>query len=376
MDRRREIFINGRYLTQRMTGVQRYAMEVVLSLDRLLTAGTLGGGHRVTLLVPPGSFPLPALRSIRVVQGGNLSGHFWEQIDLPRLARAGLLFNPCGPSPLFHPCQVTMLPDASVFLAPEGYSFAYIAWTRLLYLSAGMRAKIILTISAYSKKKLLDHCRTLSEQKVHVVYPGSNHVLDRGTDTGILNDLFKNGRRDYVLCVGSQQANKNVKIVASVSEWLDERGISTIVTGGGSKTVFRGEEINAGRVTKTGYVSDAELETLYKNARCFIFPSFEEGFGIPPLEAMRCRCPVISSSSASMPEVCGDGAIYFDPKDVEGLKSALDVVLSNAVLADQLKARGAVQAEKYTWDQTALGVWEHLQREAAASARVSSRRNP
>src|ERR1039458_2271315 len=111
----KDIFINGRYLTQRITGVQRVATEVVLSLDRFLEAGTLGQSHRVTLLAPKGNYELPNLRSIRLVRAGTFSGHPWEQFDLPRLARGGVLFNPCGPSPLLHPCQVTMLPDASVF---------------------------------------------------------------------------------------------------------------------------------------------------------------------------------------------------------------------------------------------------------------------
>jgi glycosyltransferase involved in cell wall biosynthesis len=376
MNKKRKIFINGRYLTQRITGVQRYAAEVVSSLDRLLKAGTLGDGHCVTLLAPTGSYQLPALKSIRLVQSGVLSGHLWEQIELPRLARDGLLFNPCGPSPLFHSCQITMLPDASVFVAPQGYSFAYRVWTRLLYLSAGLRAKAILTISKYSKGKLLDHCWTLSRKKIYVVYPGSDHMLRCGIDNGILDNLLKNGRRDYVLCVGSQQANKNVKIVTSISGWLEERGISTIITGGSNKTVYRGEEKDEGDVTKTGYVTDSQLRALYQNARCFIFPSFEEGFGIPPLEAMHCGCPVVASSSASMPEVCGDGALYFDPHDVQGLKDALDAVLSNTVVADRLRAQGVSQVERYTWDKTALGVWDRLQWEARISVRKGGRSEP
>jgi glycosyltransferase involved in cell wall biosynthesis len=361
----KQIFINGRYLTQRITGVQRVATEVVFSLDRFLEAGTLGGGCDVTLLAPTGNYSLPNLKSIRLVQGGRFSGHPWEQLDLPRLARGGVLFNPCGPSPLFHPCQVTMLPDASIFMAPQGYSFAYRTWTRLLYRVAGFRAKSILTISNYSKGKLLEYCKTISRGKIHVVYLGSDHVLRCGIDDGILGDIFGNTRRDYVLCVGSQQANKNVKIVARVSGWLNERGVSTIVTGGSSKAVFRGEEFDEEKVTKTGYVTDEQLRALYENASCFIFPSFEEGFGIPPLEAMRCGCPVVASSSASMPEVCGDAAVYFDPRDAESLKAALDSVLKDPEVAGKLRAAGLVQTERYNWDHSALAIWGYLEREAS-----------
>jgi glycosyltransferase involved in cell wall biosynthesis len=360
----KEIFINGRYLTQPVTGVQRVATEVVSSLDRLLEAGTIGSGPGVTLLAPKGDAAPPKLSQIRFVQGGTFSGHPWEQFDLPRLARGGVLFNPCGPSPLFHSCQITMLHDASVFRAPQSYSFAYRTWTRLLYRNAGLRARSILTVSNYSKGQLLEYCKALSSDRIQVVYPGSDHAFRCEADNGILHDLFGNAPRDYVLCVGSQQANKNIKIVASISGWLRERGISTVVIGGSIKAVFRGEEIDKEKVIKTGFVSDARLRALYENARCFIFPSFDEGFGLPPLEAMRCGCPVVASSSASMPEVCGDGAFYFDPRDAESLKSALDAVLSNPKLAHKLRASGAVQAAKYTWDECALGIWHYLQREA------------
>jgi glycosyltransferase involved in cell wall biosynthesis len=360
----KRIFINGRYLTQRITGVQRVATEVVSSLDGFLEAGTISSGHEVTLLAPKGKYPVPQLRKIRLVQAGTFSGHPWEQLDLPRLALGGVLFNPCGPSPLFHSCQITMLPDASVFMAPQGYSFAYRTWTKLLYRVAGLRAKNILTISNYSKEKLLEYCKTLTRDKIHVVYPGSDHILRCRSDDGILNDLFGDTRRDYVLCVGSQQANKNVKIVAGISGWLKAKGFSTIVTGGSSKAVFRGPEIEEEKVTKTGYVSDERLRALYENARCFVFPSFEEGFGIPPLEAMHCGCPVVASRSASMPEVCGEAAVYFDPRDSESLKKALDTVLSNRELADKMRAGGGAQAGKYTWNQCAIGVWDCLQREA------------
>jgi len=360
----KRIFINGRYLAQRITGVQRVATEVVASLDGFLEAGTIGSGYEVTLLAPKGDYQIPELKRIKLIQAGNLSGHPWEQLELPRLARGGLLFNPCGPSPLFHPCQITMLPDASIFIAPQGYSLAYRTWTKLLYRVAGLRAKTILTISNYSKVKLLEHCETLSQDRIHVVYLGSDHILRCGIDNGILGAVFGDSRRDYVLCVGSQQANKNVKIVARISEWLDGRGFATIVTGGTSKAVFRGEEIGGERVTKTGYVTDAQLRALYENARCFIFPSFEEGFGIPPLEAMRCGCPVVASSSASMPEVCGDAVVYFDPRDAESLKGALDRVLNSPEVVGKLRASGLVQTERYNWDQSALAIWSYLEREA------------
>lgn len=357
----RTIFINGRYLTQNVTGVQRFAAEVVRALDTLLHANELTFDGELCLVTPEGHHPLPSLNRIKIVQHGTRSGHLWEQLDLPRLAHAGLLFNPCGPSPIFHPCQVTVLHDASVFLAPQGYSWAYRTWTRLLYLSSGIRARQVLTVSHYSRRQLLEHCKTLAADRVSVVSPGSDHVLHWRCDDEILLKRLGPGTKPYVLCVGSQQANKNIGIVASLAPWLHARGIETVITGGTANAVFRSEAVASDQIVRTGYVSDAMLNSLYRNAQCFVFPSFEEGFGIPPLEAMRCACPVIVSSSASMPEVCGDAAEYFDPRDPQDLKRALCSVLDDAARSSELKRLGLHHAQEFTWQRTARSVWEHLQ---------------
>jgi glycosyltransferase involved in cell wall biosynthesis len=111
----------------------------------------------------------------------------------------------------------------------------------------------------------------------------------------------------------------------------------------------------------TGYVSDAELRALYENAACFVYPSFYEGFGLPPLEAMTCGCPVVVSRAASLPEVCGDAAVYCDPCDPADIARAMERVLGNPAAQEDLRRRSLERARTFSWKQTACAVLGHLE---------------
>jgi glycosyltransferase involved in cell wall biosynthesis len=99
-----------------------------------------------------------------------------------------------------------------------------------------------------------------------------------------------------------------------------------------------------------GYVSDEELRALYEGAQSFVFPSLYEGFGIPPLEAMQCGCPVLAARAASIPEVCGDAALYFNPLSPSELAAVLMQVATNEPLRKQMRERGYEQANRFSWE--------------------------
>jgi glycosyltransferase involved in cell wall biosynthesis len=103
----------------------------------------------------------------------------------------------------------------------------------------------------------------------------------------------------------------------------------------------------------TGYVSNSQLAALYQKASCFIFPSLYEGFGIPLLEAMHYRCPVIASNAASLPEVGGDAAVYFDPKNSNDLVKALDEVIGNDQVRQSLVKKGLKRVQLFSWERSA-----------------------
>ena len=113
----------------------------------------------------------------------------------------------------------------------------------------------------------------------------------------------------------------------------------------------------------TGYVPDADLPALYGGATAFVFPSLYEGFGLPPLEAMACGTPVVTSNVSSLPEVVGDAALTVDPTDVKAIAEAINGILDNPALAADLRARGLARAKQFTWERTAqqtLAVYDEV----------------
>jgi glycosyltransferase involved in cell wall biosynthesis len=131
-------------------------------------------------------------------------------------------------------------------------------------------------------------------------------------------------------------------VLTGVSGWQDRK----------FKKVFaRLPEKVKEKIIFTGYVEDDDLPFLYSGARCFCYMSIYEGFGLPPLEAMQCGTPVITSNTSSLPEVVGDAGIMLDPHDVEGLVDAFNRVLNNETLRNEMIAKGLEQAKKFSWDQ-------------------------
>ena len=114
------------------------------------------------------------------------------------------------------------------------------------------------------------------------------------------------------------------------------------------------EKNNLGeRIFFTGYVEDADIAAIYNLAKLFVFPSLYEGFGIPPLEAQACGCPVVCSNVASMPEVCGDSVIYFDPCNVKEMRDKIQMVLNDEILQNELRVKGFENIKRFSWEHSA-----------------------
>jgi len=137
-------------------------------------------------------------------------------------------------------------------------------------------------------------------------------------------------------------------------DYLKANDYDVVLTGTTNSRIFRNAvpEVPS-RVRHLGYVSDGELRALYEGAACFLYPSLYEGFGLPPLEAMACGCPVVVSRSGSLPEVCGDAALYCDPLDPADIARATSSVVGSPTLRSELASLGIQRAKHFTWEQTA-----------------------
>lgn len=219
------------------------------------------------------------------------------------------------------------------------------------YLLAEKASKII-AISENTKKDIIKYFK-IDHKKIEVVYLGNSLKIP---------DCSKVKLRlpeAYLLYVGDRHLYKNFKtFINSVAPLLNENKNMSIVCAGGKE--IRLDEINlfkdlgvSGRVYHYRVRNDGILSCLYVNAAAFIYPSLYEGFGIPILEAFSCGCPVVLSDSSSFPEIAGDAAVYFDPKDSVSIREAVKNILYNDNLKKELKSKGFGRLKNFSWDKTA-----------------------
>jgi glycosyltransferase involved in cell wall biosynthesis len=339
------IAINGRFLTQATTGVQRFAAEVTTALAMLAAAGE---ASRPRLLAPRGAPEGFAGLPVEIV--GRASGQAWEQLELPGAAAADILLNLGNTAPIRRRAkQVVVIHDAGVFDTPESYTAAFRAWYRTMHGALARSDARIVTVSAFSRGRLAERLR-LDPDRITVMPEGGEHVTRPAADREV---LAKHGLKPlgYALAVGTRAAHKNLDALRDAAALLGERGMVLAVAGAVNSAVFGGSaDVQGGAVRALGRVTDAELRALYENALCLLFPSRYEGFGLPPLEAMWCGCPVLASRAGAVPEVCGEAALWFEDG---GAAAALRRLLDEPGLRDRLRAEGAARAKLYTWPAAA-----------------------
>ena len=353
---RKIIYINGKFLGQRMTGVQRCAKEIVKSLDSM--AENLP--YELVLLTPRRSAGQLALKHIPVRGCGHLQGTLWEQLELPFYASDGCLLNLCNCAPLFKRCQAMILHDVSFMAVPEAYGFLYRIWHRFMSFVLSRHLPLIFTDSEFSRGEI-ERYLAIPAERMHVVYLGADHMGRMVPEKALLKELgLQEG--SYVLAVSSQSLHKNFGLVLQAAELLPERKF--VIVGQSNLAVFKavGSQALPGNVVFTGYVADDSLAALYKHAACFVYPSLYEGFGLPPLEAMSYGTPVIAARAASLPEVLGEGALYVDPRSSEELAEAISLLMGDADQRERFIAKGRAQYSKYSWDETAKQIMERMGR--------------
>ena len=346
------LYINGRFLTQPSTGVQRYAREIVANLDSLLEDRKLENKVCIRCLVPRGTNSITSWKNITIEEVGVDRGNLWEQIDLPLYLKGGFLFSPANSGPFLYRNQAVTFHDATVFAMPEAYSFLFRLKYRLIFTSLARRAKVIFTDSKFSQSELSRYLKQ-DPEKFNVIHLAGDHLDRLQADTSILSrhDLLRDG---YIFMVGSQSAHKNLMAVWNALEFTNH-DIKVVFAGAGYQKIFdrRVARIRTKSITALGYVTDEELKALYSNALGLIFPSYYEGFGLPILEAMHCGCPVLCARATSLPEVAGEAALFFDPTNASDMANAIDWVVSDPQLRNDLIQKGYQRAKDFSWRITA-----------------------
>lgn len=335
-----QIFVNGRFRSHKITGVQRYAHELTARLR------------------------LPVFQPANKLKGWR--GHAWEQTVLPARALHGLLWSPCAAGPVVASRQVVTIHDLSPLDHPEWFSPAYSAWYRLLLPRLVGSARHLIAVSEYTKQRLINRLNVPSE-KITVIYNGRDPKFAANSSS---SDLPALPSPRYILSVGSLEPRKNLRTLLSAwASVLPElpADLWLVVVGSGDTAVYKAALSGTlpARTHLTGYVDDRQLVALYTHCLAFVYPSLYEGFGLPPLEAMSCGAPVLTSSVTSLPEVCGTAAIYADPLNPLDLASKLKLISTDSSLRLQLRERGFAQAQLFSWENAAQKTMNLLQSAAS-----------
>lgn len=361
--------INGRFLTQPTTGVQRYAANVVKAMDQALDKGT-----RLPVVAPAAASDL-SLSKIQLERCGPLKGHGWEQVTLPLRWREPLL-NLCNTAPAAKKDQIICIHDANVFAAPESYSPAFRACYTKLQPLLVRRSLRVATVSHTSARQLARYL-PISLDNIAVLPNGHEHVFEWNPARAelapdIVSEIRAAGRQ-YVLALGSRARHKNLELLIKAAEALDNLQIDIVIAGGGAG-IFSADLLGQrSNVRMMGRVSDDDLAHLLQNALCLAFPSLTEGFGLPILEAMASGCPVVASNCASMPEVCGRAALLASPHEVDQWIAHVRALRQSGTLVGELRELGYERVRDFSWSRTAAGYLELLQQPDRRSSRSASR---
>jgi glycosyltransferase involved in cell wall biosynthesis len=344
------VYINARFLTQPVTGVQRFAIELSKALL------SVSKDIQFSFLTPKNVLHTDLAAQFNTRSCGNLTGHAWEQLELPFYSQNSLLLNFCNTAPLVKRRQIVTVHDATYFAMPETFSASFRMWYQFLLPKLGRRSLAMTTVSTFSKQELIRY-NVASEHRISVISPSGEHIKKYPSDTGVFRKHQLT--RPFVLAVSSQSPNKNFAALAASLAHLPGRSFDVVIAGGRHPSFANVSSL--GMVKQVGYVSNEELKALYEHASCFVYPSLYEGFGLPPLEAMACGCPVIVSNAASLPEVCGDAALYVDPHDPKTIAAQLEHLVSNESLQRELRQKGLERAKQFSWEKGANETLEVIQ---------------
>lgn len=332
-----KILIDGRVLAHDNTsGVQRHAQEITKAL--------LKADHTI----------IPATPKYK----NRYYQQIWEHTLLPFYARKyDILYCPSNIAPIWLPKKTRLiltLHDLAFLDFTKQYSSVFQKYYAFLVPKNIQRAEHILTISNFSKKRIVREYPWVTN-KISVIHHGtSSHFVPSNQQ-----------KSDYVLYVGTMNRIKNFQVLLEIFLTPILKNINLKMILPNAPTFSEDLYINtliqkakeSANMDIIDCVSQEELKRYYQNAKIFVFPSFHESFGFPPLEAMACGIPVIVSNSTALPEVCGEAALYVDPHSANDIIEKIQMILQDETLQKKMIQKGLERSAQFTWDNAAQ---EHI----------------
>ena len=354
--------VNGRFLKQALTGVQRVARELTREIDSMIAEGEAQVRLRL-LCEADADVSSLQLRATQVEYLGGTTGHLWEQLVLPPAIKGDLLLCIGNTAPVLSLLGggrvAVMIHDISYRLYPRAYTTRYRLGHAVMLPFLLRRADPIITVSA-AERAMLAAVDPAAASRIMVAQNGG--WRDDDAAKTIIDDE-RSG--DFLLYVGAFSQRKNYAgLIAAAVQLARSDGLPIVLVGACDPILMPSPSQIPQDVTDmirfAGPLDDAVLASLYRNAACLIFPSFYEGSGLPPIEAMSFGCPVVASDIASLRERGGDAAEYCDPYDTQSIVDAVRRVVRDPERARTLAAAGYHQAARYSWREQARSVLRAL----------------
>ena len=338
------IYINGRFLTQPMTGVERYAYMICKTLAEL--------GKDFTIICPKS--PIMScydISNLPIVHYGFGKSHLWEQCVLPFYfigKKNYVVMSFTGLGSILIRNKIMTIHDLSFLENPKWFSKYYYWWYKIMTPLAVRTSKHIITVSEFSKKEILRFYPFIKEENISIAYNAADDKFFhfQSQDCAPV--------KPFALTVSSLDPRKN--FVRLIEAFKDIKDLSLYIVGSHNRIFTQNDSMTAttDTIRFLGRVSDEELVRLYNQATCFLFPSLYEGFGLPVIEAMKCGCPVLVSDIPVLREICGEAAIYFNPYHIEDIRNTIELFLKeNDTLRPTIIAKGYENANRFSWEETA-----------------------
>ncbi|MEN9825483.1 MAG: hypothetical protein RI953_1228 [Pseudomonadota bacterium] len=356
---KKTIGLNGRFLVAQRTGVQRSAYRLFRSViehgDRFNFILFTGDSE---LFAPEWQRPNVKVVTSPLSQRSVMRNYVWEQIELPRLAKrfaVDLLHSPANLAPLaFRGKSIVNIHDLCFLVQPAWFSFTFRSIYRWLVPRIAHNSSLVVTNSNYSKNDILKFL-DLDVDRIRLTYWSVDPIFYE------YNKPYQD-REDRIIFVGSLEPRKNLLGLLKGFALFKQRhphSKTRLTVVGCENPLFADIGINrqdvGNDVDFRGYISDRELAELFGSVRALVYPSFYEGFGFPPLEAMAAGTPVVTSRTSSLPEVVGNAALLVDPYSPEDIAEKIALALDPAV-AEKLVEMGNTQVRRFSWDK----VGEHM----------------
>jgi glycosyltransferase involved in cell wall biosynthesis len=340
---RGQLAVNGRFFLRRVSGVERYAREIL----RCLPVET-------RMICPKKKL-------------NGLAGHLWEQVSLPvHLKDNELLWSPANSGPLAISHQVVSIHDTLAIDHPEWFRPSFAVWYRIMLPLLARRVLKVLTVSEYSKGRIIEAFRLPPEKVVSIpngvslerFHPSTSNEVDAVRTKYALP-------ADYLLYLGSIEPRKN--LIRLLQAWRNIQAKFpqfNLVIAGGIAQVTQQRNIKETfiNVRSIGYVDDHDLPALYSGATAFLYPSLSEGFGLQVLEAMACGVPVMAARAGALPEVVGKSGLLVNPLNISEMEVVIARLIEDRSLRKDLVNAGLDRVKAFAWEVTAEKVAAELRK--------------